>query len=266
MKTIEVETKEDKSAPTPNIIINQSKREIDLISKENDPFLLNMSKSKDNIIFTAKKKDSHNNIQYIKVASLKDFYDSNKYYYQYETIEELFTQFILDLQNNEIEISFDNNNVNMTINVEIRKKRIQTVLILKPEETNIDRIISNLSNEIDLLKIENMELKQSIEELKKINQDQIEGNINQRNFNERFNKDINSLDNDIFQLKDYYSHLKKKMSREKEEYTQQINKLKNEFNELKEKINLIVSKTNEITKNGNQEKKVFKIKIVYQHS
>ena len=81
----------------------------------------------------------------------------------------------MDLTEQEFEISFKENKINLNINYEIRKKKIEKVLVLNPEEFKIENIVTNLCVEIDILKKENqkqseeiIELKKIIEELKKI--------------------------------------------------------------------------------------------------
>ena len=75
METIESKPtlKESDNAPTVGDILKHPKREINLISKENEAFILDIIQAKDNIILIAKKKEDIKALEFKKNISIKRF-------------------------------------------------------------------------------------------------------------------------------------------------------------------------------------------------
>ena len=100
-----LETKEAKEVSTSDIDPNAPKREIQIISKQNEQFILTIFQSKDSLIFIASRKDDIKAIKYKNSYKITSFHDSHKYFNLFKDIEALFTNFIMDLDDNQFELS-----------------------------------------------------------------------------------------------------------------------------------------------------------------
>lgn len=168
--------KENQCPPPPNDLENLPNRKLILKSKDNVEFNVIITQAKDNIVIIANIKEDIKATQYKSVSSLKEFQESNNYFHQYDSIEKLFSQFILDISEQEFEIELKENKINLNIFYEIRKRKIEKQFILNPQEVKIDDIVTNLCFEIDLLRKENHKQINQIMELKKANEEQIKIN------------------------------------------------------------------------------------------
>ena len=102
---------------------------------------------------------------YKKIFSLKDFYNSNRIFRQYISIEELYSLFFKSLKQSEIEIKEINKKITLTFIVEFREKKDEIPFILEPEEPKIEDIVLNLCEkikEIEFLKKESIETNHKI--------------------------------------------------------------------------------------------------------
>ena len=98
-------TNEQNVAPLPELNTNTPKREIELISKEDEAFKVIIIQSKDNIIFSASKKNDITATKYKNICTYKTFHDSDRYFKQFDNTEEIFTQFIMKINDKDLEIS-----------------------------------------------------------------------------------------------------------------------------------------------------------------
>ena len=131
----------------------KNKREIEIISKENIVFNLSIVQEKENILFKATKKEDIIEKIYKKNVTLSDFQTQNKLFNKYDNNEELFA-LIMDLEINEIDLSFIENTVTITIAIKFRKEIIKTNILLNAEEIKTDNNKNKLCqkekiNEID---------------------------------------------------------------------------------------------------------------------
>ena len=174
METITEQMKMNTSndAPTAKDLKELPKREIVLKSKENKSFNLAIIQGKDDIIFIAKKVEDIKSIQYKKSSPLKDFHNANKFFRQFDSTEELFSQFINYLKDEEFNISLDENKIKLVITEQLRNTKIELTYVLEPEEAKIENIVYNVCNQIDLLKEENKDQKEIISKLEKENDQQ----------------------------------------------------------------------------------------------
>ena len=116
----------------------ENKREIEIKSIENIPFIVTIMRGEGNILFMAKKREDIKTKIYKKNTVLADFIKQNKYFNQFDNNEELFTQYLMDLEIKEITLSFTKNTVIIKITSKARKKTIETNILLEDEETKID--------------------------------------------------------------------------------------------------------------------------------
>ena len=116
----------------------ENKREIEIKSIENIPFIVTIMRGEGNILFMAKKREDIKTKIYKKNTVLADFIKQNKYFNQFDNNEELFTQYLMDLEIKEITLSFTKNTVIIKITSKARKKAFETNILLEDEETIID--------------------------------------------------------------------------------------------------------------------------------
>ena len=174
-------TSEHNVTPLPELNANGPKREVEVISQEKEAFKLLILKSKDTIIFSASKINDITVTKYKNELTLKNFYDSNKYFKQFDTTEELFTQFITNISDKEIEVSCKEKAVTIKLIYENVKKKNEFVINLKAQESKVENIVenlciqfTNLQNKMDQQEKINEDLKKQMNEQKKVNDDQME--------------------------------------------------------------------------------------------
>ena len=173
-------TSEHNVTPLPELNTNGPKREVEVISQEKEAFKLLILQSKDTIIFSASKINDITVTKYKNELTLKNFYDSNKYFKQFDTTEELFTQFITNISDKEIEVSCKEKAVTIKLIYENVKKKNEFVINLKAQESKVENIVenlciqfTNLQNKMDQQEKINEDLKKQMNEQKKVNDDQM---------------------------------------------------------------------------------------------
>ena len=196
-----------------------------LIIKEDDEIIL-----KSNII-----DDIFDN-QYILNINLIQFYNMNKIFKEYKSINDIYIKYFNNIKEEDIKINIENNKIKLKYKEEIN-------IILEQNKLNIENIImklcnkikeiDNINNEMNKIKIENNNIKNKI-----INND----------------NNINEIKNEINNLKEINEENKNKLEEE----------IKNKNNEIKEIIN---NKYNElnilINNNKNIQNEEFNNKLIY---
>ena len=180
-----LDTKEPKEVSTSDIDPNAPKKEIQIISKENEQFILTIFQSKDSLMFFASKKDDIKAIKYKNSYKITNFHDSHKYFNMFKDIGELFTDFIKDLNDNEFELSCKDQKVIVKIEVRIRNNIVNFIAYLKPEEPKAENIVLNLCDQYQ-------SLQNQIDELKVLMQEQMKSNEGQKKMIEEL-KDDNGM-------------------------------------------------------------------------
>ena len=256
-------TSEHKVTPLPELNANGPKREIEVISQEKEAFKLLILKSKDTIIFSASKINDITVTKYKNELTLKNFYDSNKYFKQFDTTEELFTQFITNISDKEIEVSCKEKAVTIKLIYENVKKKNEFVINLKAQESKVENIVenlciqfTNLQNKMDQQEKINEDLKKQMNEQKKVNDDQMEiieelkkQMDEQMKINEELKKVNDEQEKEIKELKE----MKKKLQETNKEQikilndtiNQKIEGLKSENQRQKEESQMKLQKQKE---------------------
>ena len=182
-------------------------KEFQLKGKDNQEFKLKIIKEKNNIIFQANINNDINTFIYKKVLLLNDFYESNKIFKQYDSIEDLFESYFQHLDKSEISILYEENKIKLCFIIEYRNKNIEIPFILNQENADIANIVSGVVDKIKILDEIKNELKQQKKENENLKNDLQKSKIE----NEKIIKELNLKIDNI--LEEY-----KKSQLEKENY------------------------------------------------
>ena len=137
-------------------ISNETKnKEISLIEYEiqginNKLYDLKIFKNPNSISFHLKGKSILDKI-YKKEISLEEFYNINRFFRQYLSIEDLFNNLFINLQNSELsisEISENNNKIKLILLMEIRGKKEEIPFTLEQNQSESENLIFNLTEHI----------------------------------------------------------------------------------------------------------------------
>ena len=232
-----LETKEAKEVSTSDIDPNAPKREIQIISKQNEQFILTIFQSKDSLIFIASRKDDIKAIKYKNSYKITNFHDSHKYFYLFKDIGELFTNFIIDLKDNQFELSCKDQKVIVQIEESIKKFIVNFKAELKPEEPKTENIAQNLCDQY-------LNLQNQIDELKVLMHEQMKSNEGQKKMIEELKDDNGMLKQKIKEqmtinesMKQMIDELKKENQKQKEEYQKEMEHLKKQNEEILSRLN-----------------------------
>ena len=153
---------------------NEQKKEGKIYEIENllnnKKYKIILLKGENSIIFNVTEIGDIKGTLYKNEVSFNKFEKMDKYFRQFDNIEEIY----LDLsrrKDNEIKVEEIENNIKLTLTYEIRNEQKDLPFILTQENLDINKIVMNLcekSKEIDDLKKENEQLKHQIEELQRI--------------------------------------------------------------------------------------------------
>ncbi len=232
-----LETKEPKEIFTSDIDPNAPKREIQIKSIENEQFILTIFQSKDSLIFVASKKDDIKAIKYKNSYKITNFHNSHEYFNMYKNIETLFTNFIMDLDDNQFELSCKDQKVIVQIEDAIKKFIVNFKAELKPEKPKAEDIVQNLCDQY--LKLQNQ-----IDELKVLMHEQMKSNEGQKKMIEELKDDNGMLKQKIKEqmtinesMKQMIDELKKENQKQKEEYQKEMEHLKKQNEEILSRLN-----------------------------
>ena len=232
-----LETKEPKEVSTSDIDRNAPKREIQVISKENEQFILTIFQSKDSLIFVASKKDDIKAIKYKNSYKITNFHNSHIYFNMFKNIEALFTNFIMDLDDNQFELSHKDQKVIVQIEDAIKKFIVNFKAELKPEEPKAENIVLNLCDQYE-------SLQNQIDELKVLMHEQMKSNEGQKKMIEELKDDNGMLKQKIKEqmtinesMKQMIDELKKENQKQKEEYQKEMEHLKKQNEEILSRLN-----------------------------
>ena len=232
-----LETKEPKEVFTSDIDPNAPKREIQIKSIENEQFILTIFQSKDSLNFVASKKDDIKAIKYKNSYKITNFHDSHKYFNLFKDIEALFTNFIMDLDDNQFELSCKDQKVIVQIEDAIKKFIVNFKAELKPEEPKAENIVQNLCDQYQ-------SLQNQIDELKVLMHEQMKSNEGQKKMIEELKDDNGMLKQKIKEqmtinesMKQMIDELKKENQKQKEEYQKEMEHLKKQNEEILSRLN-----------------------------
>ena len=136
-------------------------KEFQLKGKDNQEFKLKIINEKNNKIIQENIDNNEiNTFIYKKVLLLNDFYESNKIFKQYDSIEDLFESYFQHLDKSEISILYEENKIKLCFIIEYRNKNIEIPFILNQENADIANIVSGVVDKIKILDEIKNELKQ----------------------------------------------------------------------------------------------------------
>jgi len=152
---------------------------------DNELYNLKIYKSDKFILFIIKDISDFRAIKYKNKLILEEFYNLNRFFRQYLSLEELFTLLFKNLKNSEINIYKKDNNIKLSFIVDCRGKEEEIPFILKPEQSNIKNIVENISEKVKEIENENESNKNILKELKKLKNNINKDNLDIINNNER---------------------------------------------------------------------------------
>ena len=137
-------------------------KNIELKDSNSEIFEIEFNLRKYTISLQSKKKLIANSPIYFLNLDIKQFHKLNKFFLQYESIDELFG-LISDMKEEEFVINYSNESLNLIFKIEQRKKIIDIPFKLKRKDVSSDKAINekieilikenqNLKNEFDLFK------------------------------------------------------------------------------------------------------------------
>ena len=228
------------------------KRELTIEGKNDKSFKLTIIKENDEIIFESNILDDICNIQYIKNLHIKQFYENNKIFKKYKSIDELYSKIFKNIKNKEIIMSLNNNKIE--INLVIDNNKI--LLILEPKEIKLDNIVINKINEyIDILKNENNNLRKEIKQQKDDNEKnikelkkEIENIKKELNNKNKVNEEINNILNNELNHNQIIKDIKKENNKIKEK----MEDVEYQINNIKQNLAGQMPKSNSNMINNNQ--------------
>ena len=250
---------------------NNIKREFTIKGKNNKSFKLIIIKEKDEIKFESNILGDIFNIQYTSNLYIKQFYEHNKIFKKYKSINELYSEIFKNIEEKDIIMSTNNNKIETYLNINNNK----ILFILEPEEIKLDiKIFNNINKYTDKLRNEIMKQKNNnekdINELKK-GMEKIKIEIFNKNkaYEEKYNKLDMWMENENDNL--WKELIKQKNNNEKKykELKIEMEIFKNEINnkniEYEEIINLLKNENDNLRKElikqkNNNEKKYKRIK------
>ena len=198
---------------------NYPKKELTLKGKDNKLYNLMIIKEQDKIIFKSNAINNIWDIQYSTNVNIKGFYEINKIFRKYNSINEIYSKYFNDIKEEQIDISSSDNKIIVYFS---DNNEVKLSFILEPNEMKMDNIIRKLCDrmedveiELDIQKIENASLKKELE--RRINDDE---------------KTISELKKEIENLKKSINS-----SRNQEElYDNKLEDIIKEINEMKKVI------------------------------
>ena len=123
-----------------------------------------------------------NSIIYKKEVLLEEFYNLNRFFRQYLSLEELFTILFKNLKNKEIKIYKKDDKIKLSFIVECRGKEEEIPFILYPEQSTIENIIDNIYEKVKEIENQKESNNNLLKELKQFKEYIINQNQNKFDF------------------------------------------------------------------------------------
>ena len=134
-------------APPIEVKEELAKIEYEIKGENNLSFNFTIIKESQYINFIVKENEDIF-ILYKKILSLQDFYDSNRIFRQYISIDELFNLYLKKLTTSEITIDKSDNIIKIIFSIEFRGKKDEIPFILYQNQFNIEELIKNLCDKV----------------------------------------------------------------------------------------------------------------------
>jgi len=188
-------------------------------------------------------------IEYEKEFTKNDLDKISKFFKMFDDINDLIPEITYRIEENKFKININENNFQIDFYLGIKNINDFTLILQKKKNLiTVDYLydlINNVINEINELKIDNKNIKNENQELKKeINELKID-NKNIKNENQELKKEINELKIDNKNIKNENQELKKEINELKKELKDKEIKKKNEEIEIFKDSNIINNKEEE---------------------
>ena len=171
---------------------------IELKDLNSEIFEIEFTLRKNTISIQSKKKLNINNSIYFLKLDINQFHEYNKFFLQYCSVDELFG-LINDMKEEEFILNHENEDLNLILKIEQRKKIIDIPIKLKRKKVNSSKVINE---NIEILINENQNLKNEFYLFKKKCLSEIE-NLKSRISNlERENKELKEKNKFILENND----------------------------------------------------------------
>ncbi len=187
--------KEETTAGAPPEITKEGppSKDYNLKGTDKQNFIVKIIKGEKSIIFNAKIENDIGNILYTEETDFEEFANLNRFFRQYDSIEELFTDLFQTLEEKEMVICKKANNVKFSILVEARGKKEEVAFYLKPDKPNTEDITFNLCDKVKELEEKLNEKDKAIEDLKEEIKDLRNDMIKESNQNSKVEKEMKDL-------------------------------------------------------------------------
>ena len=233
--------------------VNFPKKELTLKGKDNKFYNLMITNKQDEIIFKSNIINNKFDIQYSIKVNIKDFYEINKIFRNYNSINEIYSKYFNDIKEEQIDIYSSDNKIIVYFS---DNDEVKISFILKSNEMEMDNIIrtpydkmgdiDTKKNKLDNQKNENINLKKGLE--KRRNDE--EKNISElkeeiENLKKSIKsiaklcdkiEDIDTLKNELDKKKIENDNLKKELEKRINDDEKNISELKEEIENLKKSI------------------------------
>lgn len=168
-------------------------KDYNLKGTDKQKYIIKIIKGEKSIIFNAKIENDIGNILYTEETDFEEFSNLNRFFRQYDSVEELFTDLFQTLEEKEMVICKKANNVKFSILVEARGKQEEVAFILKPDKPNTEDITFNLCDKVKELEEKLNEKEKAIEDLKEEIKDLRNDMIKESNENSKVEKEMKDL-------------------------------------------------------------------------
>ena len=153
MENDEIPNKITLDAPPVRNLEDYPNIEYHIRGKDNKQYNTKIYQSEKSIIFIINEINDILNIKYKSELNLEEFYNLNRIFRQYISIEELFTLYFKSLKEHEIIINKQDKNIKLSLLIEFRGQKEEISFTLKPEHIKYEEVIINLYEKIKDLEL-----------------------------------------------------------------------------------------------------------------
>ena len=105
------------------------------VKGKNGSFILKIFQAEKEIIFLVKEEEDISDISYTKNSTMEEFYNINRYFRQFESVEDLFSYVFKGLKESELIINKKDNKINLDFIFEIRGEKKNFSIFIKSRAT-----------------------------------------------------------------------------------------------------------------------------------
>ena len=153
MENFEISSKITLDAPPVRNLEDYPNIEYHIKGKDNKQYNIKIYQSEKSVIFLTNEINDILNIKYKIELNLEEFYNLNRIFRQYISVEELFTLYFKSLKEHEIIISKQDKNIKLSLLIEFGGQKEEISLTLKPENIQYEEVIIKLYEKIKELEL-----------------------------------------------------------------------------------------------------------------